>query len=140
MGRLVEIRGPVVSSTYGEEVTWQIAQVEQNEPWLIQEADGSITAEIATWDSRLLHPDSWLKPIRPEAEDDDEALWRELHAPKSEGQQAVVQADTDAEKVAHERVVAHLAEGAIDVARARQPQAISRSGQVLRRTAELWLA
>lgn len=139
VGCLVEVRGPVVPTRYGEDVTWQIAQVEQNGPWLIREGDGTITAEIVTWDSRVVHPDSWLKPIRPGTEDEDEALWRTIHAPKHEGR-AVGRGEAACEVSAPEGLPSQLVTNAAHAPLARHPKDATPSAQVLNRTAELWFA
>lgn len=139
VGRLVEVRGPVVPTRYGEDVTWQIAQVEQNGPWFIRESDGTVTAEILTWDSRVVHPDSWLKPIRPGKEDEDEALWRTLHAPKHESQ-AVGQVEAVHEEAAQEGLPSKLVTNAAHAALTHHPKAPTPSAQVLSRTVEHWFA
>ena len=46
------------------EPCWKIKPIDDRE-WLIAEGDWSLTREVVTWRSGIIHPDYWLLPIQP---------------------------------------------------------------------------
>ena len=78
--QFVEIQGPVSSTSYQSGmVAWRIRQVDSHTPWAVREPDGSITFERLIWKSRVVHPDAWLLPSRPEALEDEEVTTADQH-------------------------------------------------------------
>lgn len=72
IGKLVEVVAPSDYVQEGAEGVqcWRIVQVHQDYFWYVTERDGTITKEIITYWSGVSHPDTWLMPIRPLADDD----------------------------------------------------------------------
>lgn len=71
VGRLVRVRGPLLPDRHGRP-TWLIFPVTL-EPWLYIERNGDRKfAEFQQDD--IQHPDIWLRPIRPDAEEAEDAL------------------------------------------------------------------
>ena len=66
IGRLVKVSGPVrMESGLAK---WYICPVTP-ELYAVQEIDGSYVRESVTWDSNVIHPDSWMIPIREQESD-----------------------------------------------------------------------
>ena len=62
IGRFVEVRGkPRFDDSYAL-YCWRIRPLNP-EPLAIDE-DGGVTREIVSWESRVIHPDAWLMPVR----------------------------------------------------------------------------
>lgn len=61
IGRLVQVGGPVrIECGLAK---WYICPVTP-ELYAVRELDGSFVRESITWDSNVIHPDSWMIPIR----------------------------------------------------------------------------
>ena len=68
IGRIVEVRGPAKLNKQCGLICWRIRTVIRKK--LINlHPSGELIAERVTWKSRTEHPDCWLIPIRPPADD-----------------------------------------------------------------------
>ncbi len=67
IGRIVEVRGPMEIPSQYPLPCWKIKPIDDRE-WLIVEDDWSLTREVVTRRSRIIHPDCWLLPIQPPKE------------------------------------------------------------------------
>ena len=68
IGRIVQVRGPMQTPIQYPVPCWKIKPIDDRE-WLIAEGDWSLTREVVTWRSGIIHPDYWLLPIQPPQED-----------------------------------------------------------------------
>lgn len=66
IGRLVKVSGPIRMED--GLAKWYICPVTP-ELYAVQEIDGSFVRESVTWDSNVIHPDSWMIPIREQESD-----------------------------------------------------------------------
>jgi hypothetical protein len=62
IGRLVEVGGPI--RIEGGVPKWWIKPVTP-EMYKCIDVDGSVCTESVGWKSKVVHPDSWMQPIRP---------------------------------------------------------------------------
>ena len=70
LGRLVEVKGPSRWGIGYELVCWQIRPV--NAVPLMVDVDGIIVREVVGWESHVIHPDTWLMPIKNSEEEKNE--------------------------------------------------------------------
>ena len=77
IGRVVRVRGPASILIKSQMPGWQIKPVHRRK-LAIEDLDGTFTRELVNWDTRIVHEDAWLLPIRPEtpAESLDESRAR----------------------------------------------------------------
>ena len=68
IGRIVQVRGPMQTPSQYPVPCWKIKPIDDRE-WVIAESDWSLTREVVTWRSGIIHPDCWLLPIQPPQED-----------------------------------------------------------------------
>ena len=68
IGRIVQVRGPAKLNHQCGLICWRIRTVTRKK-LIILYPSGNLIAERVTWKSRTQHPDCWLIPIRPPAED-----------------------------------------------------------------------
>lgn len=70
IGRIVEVRGPAMINQQCGFICWRIRTVTRKKLINLYPS-GELVAERVTWKSRTQHPDCWLIPIRPPADDND---------------------------------------------------------------------
>ena len=68
IGRIVEVRGPAMLNHQCGLICWRIRTVTRKKLINLYPS-GELLAERVTWKSRTEHPDCWLIPIRPPADD-----------------------------------------------------------------------
>ncbi len=68
IGRIVEVRGPAKLNKQCGLICWRIRSVTRKKLINLYPS-GELIAERVTWKSRTEHPDCWLIPIRPPADD-----------------------------------------------------------------------
>lgn len=68
IGRIVEVRGPAKLNHQCGLICWRIRTVTRKKLINLYPS-GELIAESVTWKSRTEHPDCWLIPIRPPADD-----------------------------------------------------------------------
>jgi hypothetical protein len=68
IGRIVQVRGPAKLNHQCGLICWRIRTVTRKKLFILYPS-GKLIAERVTWKSRTQHPDCWLIPIRPPAED-----------------------------------------------------------------------
>lgn len=68
IGRIVEVRGPMEIPSQYPLPCWKIKPKDDRE-WLVAEGDWSLTREVVTWRSGIIHQDCWLLPIHTSDED-----------------------------------------------------------------------
>ena len=77
IGRIVQVRGPVMHNHRLQLTCWLIKPVER-QPWRVERC-GAISSEIVYWKSLVEHPDSWMVPLRPP--EDEEQCGNQQHEP-----------------------------------------------------------
>jgi hypothetical protein len=65
-GRVVEVKGPPRWGIGYQLVSWRIRPVHPTP--LVVDDQGVITREIVDWASQVIHPDTWLLPIKKSGE------------------------------------------------------------------------
>ena len=68
IGRIVEVRGPAKLNHQCGLICWRIRTVTRKKLINLYPS-GELIAESVTWKSHTEHPDCWLIPIRPPADD-----------------------------------------------------------------------
>lgn len=63
IGRIVQVKGPTKIPSQYPVHCWHIKPIDRRKYWNI-EPDWSVSKEVVTWGSGILHPDHWLVPIR----------------------------------------------------------------------------
>lgn len=69
IGRVVEVRGPVMLNSRLELMCWLIRPTVE-EPWCC-EIGGRMYPLMVDWSSNMEHPDAWMIPLRLPEEDQD---------------------------------------------------------------------
>jgi len=70
LGRIVEIKGPPRWGRGYELVCWRIRPI--SEIPLVVIDHGVIVREVVHWGSHVIHPDTWLMPIKNSGEEKNE--------------------------------------------------------------------
>ena len=70
IGKLVRVKGPMNFNQQLRRVCWLIEPVKA-EMWSWTTTAGVLKTGIVTFASNVEHPDAWLFPLRPEAQDDE---------------------------------------------------------------------
>jgi len=81
IGRVVSVSGPSRIDPNGR-LAWLVYPINPEEPYAVNNWDGSFSGFMGLGDANLEQPDEWMMPIRPDEFDDDgveqEALDREM--------------------------------------------------------------
>jgi hypothetical protein len=83
LGRLVEVKGPPRWGIGYELVSWRIRPISAAP--LMVDVDGIIVREVVEWESHVIHPDTWLMPIKSSTEEKYENSEVETKNPLSVG-------------------------------------------------------
>ena len=83
LGRIVEVKGPPRWGIGYELVCWRIRPISTTP--LVVDDQGVIVREVVGWESHVIHPDTWLMPIKNSTEEKPENSEVETKNPLSVG-------------------------------------------------------